>query len=1448
MEPPTNNHRQLAAILLLALEVQSVVIRCTHADYRTDMTTPSGVVNTLAAICLVMVIYAEHTRGLRASALLSLYITLGIIIDGTRTRSYFLRGVHSLGGTSAAATSLRFVLLCFQEYPRTGQIIDPKARKAANKESTSGYWARTFFAFMGPIFWSGFRKILSVDDLGNLGAEFSSHHLFHVLSQHWGQKRKSKANSLFIACITSWKKAVVGIAVPRLCVTGFIFAQPFVMRHMVLSHRQELSGATKGGLVGATFLSYTGSAVAKAIAMHMQYRLITRIRGGLISQLADKTQRLKMSQAKKQAAITLISTDLDGIVTAFPSLIEIPFSFLETAIGMYFLTDFVHRASFFVFLPLAVATVSGHLYGKHISAALKSWNKVVETRMAKTSRVLAQLPGIKMLGLGPKTAEYVQYLRIQEITSSFKLRCIQSASISTTGFMDMVTPVIVVVGALFWKVFGKELASEVVFPALGIIALIQVPIQNLMKSYPQAMSMMGCFARIQDYLAQEEHQDPRVLLNETPREVTRKWPTKSGDATVSTKTVQSDASRAVYFDSVSLSPIGMEGPLLRDLTFSLTPGSVSALFGRTGSGKTSIVDSILGEAEIHDGVVYVDDKAIALCGQEVWLPNMTVGECIVGGSEYDIVWLRTVVTICKLLEDIDQFEGGLDFKIGSGGVKLSGGQRQRISLARAAYARTPTMLVDDGFNALDRVTAAAIIHDLFDKDVGLVREWGCTVLMTGYLPECMGIADQVLFLDEHGRMTCKSSESLDKDFMATIVDMLYEEKHIKIEDDAPESEAESQAESRSDSATESGPNNNAPASHRDSPEASTEPTSPPRVEAKASKEEHGPVGRQKGDAKLYWLWIDEIGRRKLSFWLSVVMTMCIAEGFPTIYMKWWVEHQPANRLYFVGYASLAAIGGLLGGPCVWLLMVKFGPSASIGLHNKLNNIVFRATIGYLGMTDSGNILNRYGIDMDLVSRHIPIGVYNNLYVGVTTLIQTGITFSGADYMSSVLPVLLVVIYFTQRCYLLTSRQLRHLEIENQAPLVTFFREMADGLPYVRGFGWQAVMFNRGIKLLNQSQNPFYLLLCAQQLLSLVLDLLSSSMATILAILTLYVDGISTESSSGLSFLVLIVLGRSFNRAITLWTALETALGSMSRLRLFFDFTPVERLGGSQPLPKNWPSRGHVEMNNVTARYQPEETEQRDIAPQQEGEQSQSGQQPAEPPKGSVLKSISLSIPPGQKVGIMGRTGSGKSSLLMTLLGFLNYKGSIVIDGIDISTVPLDELRAKVVTISQNQVALDGTVYDNLLPFEKIWIEKKGEESPGDVEEKNSMSAAEKREILRDTLEQLRIWEPLQAKKGLDTELSEAGYSHGEMQLFCIARAVVRRRINGGNLVLIDEATAGVDRGHERVVRDMLRRYFKGCTIIIVAHRQGSVSDTDVILNMAKGRVIRRQERAAGEIQ
>ncbi|OAA43529.1 ABC transporter [Beauveria brongniartii RCEF 3172] len=1347
-----------------------MVLRSTYKHHRTDTTSAASSLDLLASLGLCAVLYIEHRHAIRSSAFLALYLGICLLLEAAESRSYFLRDLAPLGGITTAMAATRLALLIIEEIPKQHLIIDPEIKKLSSGEATSGFWGRTFFFFLGPMFHVGYHGILKTEGLMSLGIEFSSARLFAGLSKRWQSSNQPRRHSLFLACCWEWKGALCAVLIPRLILTGLTFSQPFSIQKVVEAIGDESIGDDKsGGLVGAVALTFAGSALCRAVSKHMTIRLLTRVRGGLLSVLLDKNMRLKLTDARQNAIVTLMSADFDGIADGLPACVEIPFTFLETGLGMFLLTRFVQQSSFVIIFPLIFATFIGIFCGNYMRAAQRQWNESIQARVTKTSRILSQLPAIKMLGLGPKTTEFIQHLRIREIETSKKYRTIQSGIICSATLADLLCPTILVAAALFWGAFGDVILPAIIYPTLAIVALVQLPLAALFRSYPAAMTTLGCFERLREFLCHEEHRDPRVLQNHVSHEGEDGQSPHQHSLMARTEKSERQMPGIVHFDGVSLTILGSDEPVLNGINFTILPGSITALFGPTGSGKTSFIDSILGEVEISNGTLYVDDTAIALVGQSTWLPNLSLLECIVGACEYDEMWFRTVLTACHLLQDIAQLPGGVDYVVGSGGMALSGGQRQRVSMARATYCRAKLMLLDDSFSALDRTTGIAILSNLCGEN-GLFRQSNTTVVVASYLPECLEIADNIIYLDGNGNFSYQTNQA-SKAFRSQILSLLRQEAALAEEADTGDKEATVQ---------------------------------PAQTVIGPGVQQVEDTKRKQGDKALYRFWLREIGRSTFATWLSLITIHGVLDSFPRIYMKIWVDNAPGNRLYFIGYALLPFVCGIFCFAGVLFLFNDMCPRSALGLHQKLAKTVMVSTLGFLSMIDSGSILNMFSLDMDILTKRVPPTLHNALYYGIGAMVKVAIILSGATYMTLLIPLILLALFFIQRYYLRTSRQLRHLQLEAQAPLVTAVRETSDGLIYIRGFGWEYQALTRALFLLDRSQKPLYLSYAAQQVLGLSTDLVAAVMAIFLTVLSLYIKHGRSANSAGVSFLSIVVIGSTLNQLVIQWTTLEMAIGALSRVRSFVTETPTETEKDTCGLPQDWPSRGEVLLENVSARYRNETDEP------------------------YVVKNVSITINPGQKLGITGRTGSGKSSLMYSLLGFLDFKGSIKIDGVDIRTAPRDELRARIVTISQDQVELDGTVRENLLPFDTRWDEAV---TP---DEEDKAEAALKDRIARETLVRLRIWDKVESKGGLTSMLEDVGYSHGEMQLLCIARAVVRRRLTGSNLLLVDEATGGVDRWRDQIVREMMKEYFRGCTIIVVAHREESIADSNVTVEMANG--------------
>ena len=464
---------------------------------------------------------------------------------------------------------------------------------------------------------------------------------------------------------------------------------------------------------------------------------------------------------------------------------------------------------------------------------------------------------------------------------------------------------------------------------------------------------------------------------------------------------------------------------------------------------------------------------------------------------------------------------------------------------------------------------------------------------------------------------------------------------------------------------------------------------------------------------------------------------------------------------FVAIATLMVLTGML--------FVNMIPRSAIYLHGRLLETVENAPLALFTSTDAGQIVNRFSQDLSVIDAELPLAgliLANNACMAIIQAIFICISTS---FFATVLPFVLVVVYILQKFYLRTSRQIRLMDLEAKAPLYSNFLETLSGLVTIRAFGWTKDMEKRNMAFLDASQRPFYLLYCIHRWLALVVDLLVAALAVVLVALIVGFRHSSDAGFVGVALVNIMTFNTTLSAFIKNWTAIETSLGAVSRIKSFVDSTGSENLlQESQEVPLEWPSKATIAISDVSACYALD-------------------QNPA-------LRNISLSITSGQKVGICGPSGSGKSSFVALLFHMLEIKeGLIMIDGVDISTIPRKILRERLTVIPQEPIFLKGTIRQNLDPNGLC---------------KND-SAAEF------VLRKVGLWSITTNAGGLDVPMeAEDLLSHGQRQLFCLARAM----LSSSKILIIDEATASVDLQTDNLMQQIVSEHFKDCTIIAVAHR------------------------------
>ena len=399
--------------------------------------------------------------------------------------------------------------------------------------------------------------------------------------------------------------------------------------------------------------------------------------------------------------------------------------------------------------------------------------------------------------------------------------------------------------------------------------------------------------------------------------------------------------------------------------------------------------------------------------------------------------------------------------------------------------------------------------------------------------------------------------------------------------------------------------------------------------------------------------------------------------------------------------------------------------------------------------------------------------------------QIALICSAASYTAIAVPICIICVYYVQRFYLLTSRQLRLIEIEAKAPLYSHCLSIPDGLVTIRAFGAEQRIFEQGMQLRGLSQRPFYLLFCIQRWLTFVLDCLIGALATLVVVIAVEVPGSISAGSAGVALITVLNCNQTLGNLITHWTIMETSLGAVGRVQSFEQNTPTE--GGLDCVPSaQWPQNGRIEISNITCSWQDE--------------------------AGPVLKTVSMTVEPGQHVGVCGRTGSGKSSLLLALFKMLPLRsGTIHIDGFDISTLEPDALRSSLGVVPQEPfIVLSDSLRTNLCLGRTI-----------------------DDDTLRKALHIVGLWSYVVSRSGLDASASSMSFSHGQQQLFCFARAL----ISGSKIIVLDEATASCDVGTNARIQQIIHTALRDRTVIAIEHRVENLMGCDKVAVLDNGQLM-----------
>lgn len=1018
---------------------------------------------------------------------------------------------------------------------------------------------------------------------------------------------------------------------------------------------------------------------------------------------------------------------------------------------------------------MTVCILASLLFQKPNREGTKAWNMATQKRVANIGTVLLQLKGIKMLGLEPVITKYIQRFRVIEMEESKPVRWIRVLTLTVYALQQTYGAVVSFAACLFWTIWRDGIDSPTLFALLALLSMTSLPMKYILTRWPNFGSILACFGRIQEFLLLEERQDPRQLCDHITNATDSSEKTANADTAVDEKIALGSSAR-VSFDNVSVASLK-----------STEEEPANVLKNLNFQAHESTVNFVIGPVG---------------CGKSVLLRTI-LGETTVSSGNIRITtdnmafcdqkaWLPNN-TLREAVIGQSEFEEewynqvikacALDYDISimtddaktgnDNGGLLSGGQKQRVALARAVYSRAPILVLDDILSALDRRTSALVFNRLF-APTGLLKSQGRTVVIATHSVEWLNDADQVIRLSMDGTATIHTAKE-DIANVRTIEMASQGEGH---DDDIEEEEVK------------------------------------PQVAKVEKKEDPTKDNRYRQDWRLYALVFRGVPRGLFIITLILLGLIIVFECFPETWSRIWVAIDTKDKKLFIPMATLglAHIGvSLVGGYLFHLIVVGI---FACNLHETFLKSVMGATLPFLTKAESGDLLNRFSQDMTLFANTMAVNMFWLVIAVFYLLTCLGWLGASASYGALLVPCIAVILWTLQHFYLRTSRQMRILDLNAKTPLYAKISETVHGVEHIRAYGWSGLAHARDLKLLDHSQKSYYYMFAIQRWLNFWLNVIALVVVTVITAIALLAPHTSSQGSLGLGLFAVMFLENMLRLVVLQWTLLETSLGAAARLRRFLDETPQEKdRDGVQNQPETWPSRGMIEFKDVTAKYNDD------------------------PETRAAIQNLSLKVEAGQSTAIIGRTGSGKSTVILTLLNFLSYTGRVEIDGVEISDVPRAQLRHIVTSIPQDHVDIPGTVRDNLLPLEIM---------DEDEVKKQSDSA------VIDTLARVNLWEYVERHGGLDEEITKMEFSAGQRQLLSLARAMLHHSKTGSKIVVMDEATSNMDYTTDTIMHDVMKETFVGCTRIIITHRNTVLSDCDSLVKMEDGKLASEEKgRKAG---
>nr|XP_045227490.1 ATP-binding cassette sub-family C member 8 isoform X10 [Macaca fascicularis] len=1194
------------------------------------------------------------------------------------------------------------------------------------------------------------------------------------------------------------------------------------------------------------------------------------LRGAIQTKIYNKimhlsTSNLSMGEMTAGQICNLVAIDTNQLMWFFflcPNLWAMPVQIIVGVILLYYILGVSALIGAAVIILLAPVQ---YFVATKLSQAQRSTLEYSNERLKQTNEMLRGIKLLKLYAWENIFRTRVETTRRKEMTSLRAFAIYTSISI----FMNTAIPIAAVLITFVGHVsFFKEadFSPSVAFASLSLFHILVTPLFLLSSVVRSTVKALVSVQKLSEFLSsaeiREEQCAPREPTAQGPaskyqaveeglpslhssqpsgssppnhpqplKVVNRKRPARedcwgltgplqslvpSAEGDVDNSCVQITGG---YF---TWTPDGI--PTLSNITIRIPRGQLTMIVGQVGCGKSSLLLAALGEMQKVSGAVFWSSSLpdsetgedaspeqetatgsdirkrgpVAYASQKPWLLNATVEENIIFESPFNKQRYKMVIEACSLQPDIDILPHGDQTQIGERGINLSGGQRQRISVARALYQHANVVFLDDPFSALDihlsdHLMQAGILE--------LLRDDKRTVVLVTHKLQYLPHADWIIAMKDG---TIQREGTL-KDFQRSECQLFEHWKTLMNRQDQ-ELEKETVTERK---ATEPPQGLSRTMSSRDGLLQDEEEE---EEEAAESDEDDNLSSVLHQRAEIPWQACAKYLSSAGILLLSLLVFSQLLKHMVLVAIDYWLAKwtdsaltlTPAARncslsqecsldqtVYAMVFTVLCSLGIVL---ClVTSVTVEWtGLKVAKRLHRSLLNRIILAPMRFFETTPLGSILNRFSSDCNTIDQHIPSTLEclsRSTLLCVSALAV--ISYVTPVFLVALLP-LAIVCYFIQKYFRVASRDLQQLDDTTQLPLLSHFAETVEGLTTIRAFRYEARFQQKLLEYTDSNNIASLFLTAANRWLEVRMEYIGACVVLIAAVTSIS-NSLHRELSAGLVGLGLtyaLMVSNYLNWMVRNLADMELQLGAVKRIHglLKTEAESYEGLLAPSLIPKNWPDQGKIQIQNLSVRYD-------------------SSLKP-------VLKHVNALISPGQKIGICGRTGSGKSSFSLAFFRMVDtFEGRIIIDGIDIAKLPLHTLRSRLSIILQDPVLFSGTIRFNLDP------ERKCSDS-----------------TLWEALEIAQLKLVVKALPGgLDAIITEGGenFSQGQRQLFCLARAFVRKT----SIFIMDEATASIDMATENILQKVVMTAFADRTVVTIAHRVHTILSADLVIVLKRGAIL-----------